>query len=466
MLIYLFLFTGTGKTRTIVAIIRALMDCGVRVHATAPTNVAMIILADRTLADATDQCAEYKSKFRLADLLLVASERANIIVEDRLSCLHERPRSKRILDAMFNIGQYIPTFCRGLDGSVSDSEDDEVDFEEIRENMYKSKCRLHVLMDEAPLSLIENCQEFLCSLLSDIEYLCNLNSWRIGDILDEQLQLRVTSIISTLKVVERKLTRLSSDELLKLMFKEASVVFSTVNSGGRRVLMEETFDVVVVDEATQLVQAETAILFRGDMKRLILVGDEHQLPPTVFSKAGVQKGYATSLFARLVALRYPVSMLDVQYRMHPRISSWTSSHIYSNNLSDGANVMDNDYNCGFDSISGGAVTVYDVAFGKEEKDIKGSSYNEAEVEVVRGLMIRVRKSFVGQDKVISVTVLTPYASQCSRCKDICTLLSSANVVFKASTVNSFQGQECDIVIFLQFAPIRMVIYSFWQTSTE
>jgi senataxin len=54
------------------------------------------------------------------------------------------------------------------------------------------------------------------------------------------------------------------------------------------------------------------------------VGDPEQLPATVISSRATEHGYDTSLFKRLQGAGYPVRMLNVQYRMHPRISAFPS----------------------------------------------------------------------------------------------------------------------------------------------
>lgn len=45
---------------------------------------------------------------------------------------------------------------------------------------------------------------------------------------------------------------------------------------------------------------------------MYLVGDPVQLPATVISEHAVQAGYNTSLFKRLQAAGFPVSMLNIQ----------------------------------------------------------------------------------------------------------------------------------------------------------
>lgn len=70
-------------------------------------------------------------------------------------------------------------------------------------------------------------------------------------------------------------------------------------------------------------------------KRLILIGDPKQLPATVFSQICLKCRYDQSLFERLMRSEYPVSMLKIQYRMHPHISHVIGNTFYQGLLEDG-----------------------------------------------------------------------------------------------------------------------------------
>lgn len=71
----------------------------------------------------------------------------------------------------------------------------------------------------------------------------------------------------------------------------ARLVFSTLSSAGRHMLLKsKPFQCVIVDEASQCVEAETVIVtsMKG-VKQLVLVGDQMQLPATVISQVGPNK---------------------------------------------------------------------------------------------------------------------------------------------------------------------------------
>ncbi len=73
--------------------------------------------------------------------------------------------------------------------------------------------------------------------------------------------------------------------LRSLCLSNARLVFSTVSSAGGPVIEGTAFEFAIVDEASQLVEAETCILTgMVGLKQLLLVGDHMQLPAVVISQ--------------------------------------------------------------------------------------------------------------------------------------------------------------------------------------
>ncbi|KFQ14878.1 DNA-binding protein SMUBP-2, partial [Leptosomus discolor] len=117
----------------------------------------------------------------------------------------------------------------------------------------------------------------------------------------------------------------------------ASVVLATntgaSSDGPLKLLPENHFDLVVIDECAQALEASCWIPLLKAPK-CILAGDHKQLPPTIISHKAAAKGLALSLMERLVE-RYgekTVKMLTVQYRMHEAIMQWASSELYGGRL--------------------------------------------------------------------------------------------------------------------------------------
>ena len=104
--------------------------------------------------------------------------------------------------------------------------------------------------------------------------------------------------------------------LEETLLANAVIVFSTASTS--YAVRKENFDICIVDEASQLVEAHTAQVLRPSLECLVLAGDHLQLPATVSSKVASDRGYEVSLFERL-RKTIPSFFLDMQYLMHPEI---------------------------------------------------------------------------------------------------------------------------------------------------
>jgi DNA polymerase alpha-associated DNA helicase A len=127
----------------------------------------------------------------------------------------------------------------------------------------------------------------------------------------------------------------------------SKVVLATLHGAGGFQVKDEKFDVVIIDEASQALEAQCWVPLLKASK-VVLAGDHLQLPPTIKSlnskstKAklkdteGVIKGMTleTTLFDRLLKLHGDgiKRMLTIQYRMHEKIMAFPSAELYEGKL--------------------------------------------------------------------------------------------------------------------------------------
>lgn len=85
--------------------------------------------------------------------------------------------------------------------------------------------------------------------------------------------------------------------------------------------MSFKYDNIIMEEAAQILEVETFIPMllqepldgRSRLKRVVLIGDHHQLPPVVKNTAFQKYGnMEQSMFARFVRLGVPTIQLDQQ----------------------------------------------------------------------------------------------------------------------------------------------------------
>jgi len=192
------------------------------------------------------------------------------------------------------------------------------------------------------------------------------------------------------------------------------------------------------------------IPFKLGARRVILVGDHRQLPATVFSKICEEHGYNRSLFQRLLEGHYPVTLLSVQYRMHPTIAEFPSKEFYDEQLNNAPNIDElvkaPPWYC--------VPALQPVVFFhvKTREQAEGSSLvNPEEADFVVQIFLTLTQMISEFDWRKKLAVVTPYAEQVrlirQKFRDVLGTRSTAPLPIEVNTVDGFQGREKDCVIF-------------------
>ncbi|KAG7153014.1 Helicase SEN1 like protein [Verticillium longisporum] len=179
----------------------------------------------------------------------------------------------------------------------------------------------------------------------------------------------------------------------------AQVLCATLSGSGHEMFknLSVDFETVIIDEAAQCVELSALIPLKYGCTKCILVGDPKQLPPTVLSQSAARFGYDQSLFVRMQR-NHPeyIHMLDTQYRMHPEISYFPSQEFYEAKLVDGPNMAGLRRQAWHASPLLGPYRFFDVQ-GTQERGRKGQSLvNLAELKVAMQIYSRFRTDF-GRD---------------------------------------------------------------------
>lgn len=252
----------------------------------------------------------------------------------------------------------------------------------------------------------------------------------------------------------------------------SKVVLATLHGAGGRQLQSEHFDVVIIDEASQALEAQCWIpllLARGGIQKLVIAGDPMQLPPTIKSattpqtttapKAPEQATLETTLFSRLLALHGTgiKRVLTTQYRMHERIMAFPSRELYDSVLLAAPGVASHllttlpypvaeteattapllfiDTQGGeFPEDPGADPTVSKSALGSESKS------NTLEARLVA---LHVEALVAAGVRECDIAVLTPYNAQVAL---IAGLVRPRYGGVEVNSVDSFQGREKEAVV--------------------
>ena len=224
---------------------------------------------------------------------------------------------------------------------------------------------------------------------------------------------------------------------------------------------------ILADEAGQATEPTTAVLLANavDGGHVMIVGDEHQLAPTVKDQRAEWEGLSCSLLARLnrthSGLEHVV-MLAIQYRMHPDIQRFPNSQYYDNTLQCGLNYWpaairgiawpakgegpDRPGSAHTGIKTDEAVPCHRVLYvhcsGEETKDGNSPS-NEMQATAVEYMLDRVHYEYPA-DRTPRILVLTPYRGQHTILTQRLAKYGNSRLV--VSTIDAAQGQEADLVI--------------------
>ncbi len=227
----------------------------------------------------------------------------------------------------------------------------------------------------------------------------------------------------------------------------AQIITATLVGANNQQIKDRKYHTLVIDEAGQALEPACWIPILKAQK-VIMAGDYHQLPPTIKSAKAANDGLSNTLFSKIIQL-YPESvvMLEEQYRMHQSIMQFPSVTFYDEKLKahesvatrklhqdDTPLIFIDTAGCGFEEI-------------KEEQSI----YNPEEAALLfKHLEQHLNSWFSDRNAATlpSIAIVAPYRKQVELLKDIfrnMTSLQPFKEIISINTIDSFQGQERDVV---------------------
>jgi predicted DNA helicase len=244
------------------------------------------------------------------------------------------------------------------------------------------------------------------------------------------------------------------DEAIAEVLAEAEVVCTTNSTAGSDLLADQRFDTLVLDEATQATEPSCLIpITKADT--VVMAGDHRQLPPTVKSQEAEENGLGETLFERLIEDHGDriADMLTVQYRMHEDIMDFASGQFYDGSLEADETVRDHtlaDLDIDPSAFSDRLAEVLDPAapvvfldtagLEAQERSREGSTSreNEREAELITAMVGDLLAA--GMD-ASDIAVIAPYADQVDRIRG---MVDEDDI--EVDTVDGFQGREKEAVL--------------------
>jgi DNA polymerase alpha-associated DNA helicase A len=317
------------------------------------------------------------------------------------------------------------------------------------------------------------------------------------DMDDKQASIRKTrngrerrAIYGDLKVL-RKEYREREGKCVDNLVRGSKVVLATLHGAGGFQLRSQEFDVVLIDEASQALEAQCWVPLLN-AKKVVLAGDHLQLPPTVKSsnsktadgksskkerikaleedlaklavgddekKAAKSATLETTMFDRLLSLHGNSikRLLTTQYRMHEKIMRFPSDELYDSELLAAEHVKtrllkdlpyevedteDTREPLVFIDTQGGDFPekTEDESIGKKSVILGDSKSNEMEAAIVS---THVGKLAAAGVKADDIAVVTPYNAQLAILSQ---LLRERYPGIELGSVDGFQGREKEAVI--------------------
>ncbi|WP_422122473.1 AAA domain-containing protein [Planococcus sp. X10-3] len=276
------------------------------------------------------------------------------------------------------------------------------------------------------------------------------------------------------------------DEIRKLYIKHANVIGTTCVASARKDFIDNypEFDVVIIDEVSKATPPELLLpMLKG--KKIILVGDHHQLPPLLGNdtleetleemikensgfeeKRELEKLLEESLFERLYK-NLPESnktMLAIQYRMHEDIMETISPFYKFDNDQLQCGLADSDRERDHFLESPGVKRSNHLmwldlpnepAYFEERMSGGKSLYNPAELQEISRLLVELNGAVaeakeagrIEPDELKTVGVISFYGEQVKRLQRMIDQeLRLPHLTIRTGTVDRFQGSEMEIIL--------------------
>jgi predicted DNA helicase len=227
------------------------------------------------------------------------------------------------------------------------------------------------------------------------------------------------------------------------LIKEAKVIASTLVKTSLEPLIDQAFDIVIIDESSQC-SILLAMLGMIKAKKWVLIGDHKQLLPIFRTIRDEKEQEELSAFVHLLKKYEDRALwLKKHYRSNENIIRLASMLFYENKI-EPADVCKT-YKLNLPNkprlteiLDPEKPVVFLNCKGWQEKEGK-SVYNKAEIEYCKRIVEDLKEAGFSLEKV---GIITPYRAQNKHLR-----LEIKEKGIEIDTVDAFQGREKDIIIF-------------------
>jgi cold shock CspA family protein len=252
--------------------------------------------------------------------------------------------------------------------------------------------------------------------------------------------------------------RVLDEELQVEVLKEAAVIGMTTTGVAKfqRLIHTVQPEIIIVEEAAEVLEGHIIAALSPSTKHLILIGDHQQLRPSTSEYTlAVKYHLDVSLFERLVINGLEHTTLLRQRRMRPAISALLKP-IYPQLF----NHPDVEHYPHIKGVSGDLFFIdHNVEESQEREGLSKSNKHEATF-VARLAMYLLLQGY----KATQITVLTPYSGQVKLLRQEFKALDIDSIYI--TSVDNYQGEENDIIILSLVRSNKQGIIGFLSTSNR
>lgn len=210
------------------------------------------------------------------------------------------------------------------------------------------------------------------------------------------------------------------------LYTEADVILGTPVGLYDAKINHLNFNTLVLDEAGQCIEPLAWTIFPL-AKKYVLAGDHLQLPPTVLSQEAAKLGLNRSILEASIDTVPDVFLLNTQYRMREAIAGFSSNYFYEGLLLTAPHLNNQSTHITFIDTAGSG---YNEMHGTDGTSLQ----NEGELQIVQKLLDTENID------PLKAAFISPYAGQVAAAKEV------LPAQMRISTIDSFQGQEKEIII--------------------
>ena len=204
------------------------------------------------------------------------------------------------------------------------------------------------------------------------------------------------------------------------------------------ILEQRNFEIIIIEEAAEVLESHVVSLLTKNTKRLILIGDHKQLKPKPYNyEIGAKYNFDISLFERLINNKIPYASLKYQRRMKPKFADFVRI-IYG-----GEEYIDYKDCINKENVKGIVEDMYFINHYEPEAEnihLK-SKQNDYEARYLSKLCNYLILQNYNSENIV---ILTLYTGQVLLIRKYLKQYNLRNI--RVTSVDNYQGEESDIIL--------------------